>query len=168
MRGLVVGLTTASTDTSSAAARAPRSAAARDIEMAKGRSLAEIGERLRITQQVLRLTQVVFCRAANINPSSYLAQQLLLVRSVRVFPSRASSVWSSGVSRSPGEAPIFWPVGAKTHQDAGRQALTATQPEAAQKGEREPVARRGGAGSVGLCAIRARQLETACCLVWGR
>ena len=39
--------------------------------MAKGRSLAEIGERLRITRQALGRTQLAFCRAANISPSSY-------------------------------------------------------------------------------------------------
>jgi len=39
--------------------------------MTKGRSLAEIGERLRITRQALGRTQVAFCRAANIEPNAY-------------------------------------------------------------------------------------------------
>jgi DNA-binding XRE family transcriptional regulator len=40
--------------------------------MAKGRSLAEIGERLRITRQVLGLSQAAFSKAANISKSSYI------------------------------------------------------------------------------------------------
>jgi len=38
--------------------------------MANGRSLAEIGERLRITRQALGQTQVAFCSAADISPSA--------------------------------------------------------------------------------------------------
>ena len=39
--------------------------------MAKGRNLAEIGERLRITRQALGKTQVAFCKAPNIEPNTY-------------------------------------------------------------------------------------------------